>query len=352
MASSTWSASIEDTFGNVLSFASTIQAVSLTVPLNGPAEVSTAFDLDGPDAKAILDLIDNNYTGNGIPCLRLMENGTARFFGLLSDVQADVGDDSSLTARFVDAAGQLANIFTYTVVSGSKYRARRYPRSGTTSTTSIVSSLVGTGSPLVPLTVSGTVSTARAISPEGGSVLDALTQMSDANYLEWYVTPTATLNIAASVGDVNKYEDVVFHTDKGGISNVLSASVQYRPPVNRVFVQADNQEVSEGASDSASITTYGEFAESQQVQTSSLADAADAAVTALRAEWRQVAEVTLEPSTCPRPWTDWFLGDTVFLSLQREGLSLVSAQRVNQFVVNLDDSLVESEIVVTFEIVE
>lgn len=348
MSTSSWGATIEDKTKNVLSFCDSIAGGTLSLPLNAPSEFEAAFDLDGQDATAL-----TTQLASGAVFLRLMEDGTTRFWGQLSDLQADIGENGTLTARFTDLAGVYGNVITYQTgnsVKGVQYE-KAYSTSGAQSHNTIVDALLNLGNPIVRLTRSGSVTATRSIVFDGTSVLEALTQLSDfATGIDWYVTPDSTLTIGSSLGS-NKSGSVMFQYGGAGFANTLAATVQYQPPRNRLFTINDKGLVNKRP-DGSGISSFGSYsAVLQGVPKRAQQSNEDQADQRIRTAWRHILELDVEPTTAPQPWTDYYLGDTVAVNVIRGAYSYSGNQRVNQIQITLDDSMIEVDHKLSFEVI-
>ena len=69
----------------------------------------------------------------------------------------------------------------------------------------------------------------------------------------------------------------------------------------------------------------------------------------LRADHRFLIELTADPTLAPVPRTDYFLGDIVNVNIQRDGLNVRGAYKVNRIRVLFDEHLQEQSHVVAFE---
>lgn len=344
----TWTAVIEDKDRKVLSFCDSLAGGTLTLPLNAPSEFECALDLGGNDATQLLAQL-----ATGAVFLRLAEDGTTRFWGQLSDLQADIGEDGTLTARFTDLAGVYGNVITYQAgrtVKGVVYYAP-YDTLGAKSHNTIVDALLNLGNPIVRLSRSGSVTATRNITFDGISVLEALTQLSDfASGIDWYVTPDSTLTIASSLGS-DKTASVNFQYGASGLANVLSATVQYQPPRNRLFTVNDKGLINKRP-DGSGISSFGSYAAVlQNVPKRAQQSVEDQADQRVRTAWRHILELDVEPTTAPQPWADYYLGDTVSVSVTRGAYSYTGNQRVNQIQITLDENMIEVGHKLSFEVI-
>lgn len=345
MATAQWGATFEDNDKKVLAFASTLQSVTLTRSLNAPAEVEGTLALEGADTKALFDQIATEAV-----YLRLAANGTTRFFGVLTDLQASLADDATVSVRFGDLAVQYATVYPFNQ-NGSVYLAPTYVASHN----SIVDSALGASGVRLPLTRSGSVTSTRTFAADGMASLDILSQLAELqNGIEWYVDPTGTTadQTFLMAGELGSDKSATVRFQYGaGRATVPSATVQYLPPRNRVWTSKENSIYSRTLTDSTSITNFGAYHTIVQELETGAATESDVADQRLRTSWRRIVELSLEPSVCPRPWTDFNLGDKVGIDLTTTGLSLSTAQRINQITISLDDQLVESEITIGSEVI-
>jgi len=356
---STWTATIEDVTKGVLAYCTTLGASTLTLPLNAPSEFATSFHTSGLDASAIFSQLST-----GAVFIRLREDGVTRFWGQMSDLQVQVDDDSSVTATFQDVTGPLVGVQTRRPVSfGSVVGG--LPVAYNTNQTAIVDGLfaIRTGSvsgshhygPLVQPVRSGTVSATRKLTPDTSTVLEVLQGMSElANGTEWYASPVGaddnTVYVAAQMGS-DKTSSVKFQNRANSLTNVQSFTSQYLPPRNIVWVRDDQNRIRRVGYNAASVDAFGEYSTiAQKVNRWSETDA-DVADARLRTSWRQILDVRLEPTMCPRPWTAFYLGDIVKLDLGRDGWSYSGSQRVNTITFTFDEQMIEQSIGTEFEVI-
>lgn len=344
MASSFWTATIEDKDKKVLAFASTLRAVTLNRGLNRPAEVDATMDIEGLDTKALLD----QYASKAV-YLRLAENGTTRFFGVLTDVQLQLDDQSNVSVRFADLAVQYATSYQFRTATGSVY----VPKVHSSSHNTIIDDVLNTTDVLLPLTRSGSVTATRSLDTQGLSRLETIDALASLYAgIDWFVTPDQTLKIGSgnSIGS-DKSASVRFQFGGSGQANVQSATVQYLPPRNRIWFSGNNETLTLPRSgDATSHSNYGIIASVVQQLDAGTESETDVADGQERKFPRRVVDFSLEPSTCPRPWTDFDLGDGVGFDLVTPATTITGRQYVTGITVSLDEQLVESEIVVSAEV--
>jgi len=343
-----WTATVEDKDKNVLAYCTTLSAGTLTLPLNNVSSFSATLATNGQDFKAI-----RTQLASGSVFLRLAVNGTTRFWGVLSDMQVTLGESPNATVTFTDLAGAHGTVYPY-IVAGTyqskliyiskPYKAQTY--------NAIIDDLIGRGSPLVPLTRSGSATSTRTIMPEQATTLDFLLQLGSlANGIDWYVQPDNTLKIASTMG-TDKSSTVMFQFGPSGRANITDATVQYLPPRNRVYVTGSDNNTrrrTEGTDATNSIAAYGENATTiSQVDKKTITDA-DLSDARYRAKWRGTHELNVEPTLAPQPWTDYYLGDTVRIDMKQDEFSYSGTQRVNGIEITLDESLLEVNHKISFE---
>jgi len=359
MANPVWAATIETKDKAVLSYATTINSAKLSFPLNDAGSLECDFLVDGEDTSAILTQL-----ASGGVFIRMMRDGTTRFFGQLADMQLDIADDATVTTRWTDLAG------TYDYMQqldGSwPYRGQTvYLANPAVSSTpnDIVDILLGNTSgssswtapdrkPLIKLTRSGSVtSPTRSLDMTNKTVLDCLVELGSlANSFDWYVTPDSTFTMASSLGS-DKSGSVVLDLSDTNLQNTQSVTVKYLPPRNRVYLTGTDGNIRRVSSDATSITNYGAYdylADGPKAGSSTEADITDSR---LRASWRQIMEVTVEPAVGPQPWVDYYLGDRVALNVTRASFEYSGKQRINQIDVSFNDELVETGVKLTFEVI-
>jgi hypothetical protein len=352
MATSNWSMTLENNLKNVMAFVSSASNATFTRTLNAPAELTCDLDLTQPDTKALFTRLDS-----GAVYARLSENvgstSLTRFFGVLTDVQAQLSDDSTVTASFMDLSQQYATSFYYYAITSSKYCLRGYDGSGTqtTTVTNLMTDFTGAESVLLPLTVSGTASGSRQIEPGQEvsrlEILDGLASVEGG--IDWYVDADDTLVIANTIGqDLTK--KIRFQYGQTTNADVLSADVQHLPPRNRVLTSQEDGVVKVTRSDATSIANFGHYEVVTQRLQRGVSTETDVADQLLRTAWRKTVNLQLEPSLCKRPWWDYNLGDTVKVKVVTPAFTIDSDQRINQFTYSFDEQFVETGLELSMEV--
>jgi hypothetical protein len=151
----------------------------------------------------------------------------------------------------------------------------------------------------------------------------------------------------ATIGQFNVYahqgidrsngpEAVVFEFGPGTIGNVQKVSRQTQTPLNRVRMLGANGLVSE-KSDPVSEAKYGTLMDVLQATDVSEQATLDAqAQAALRPDPIRVIGFTPDPEIAPKPWDDYWLGDTVRFRADLGSLQLDIAVRVNGIQLQID----------------
>ena len=191
------------------------------------------------------------------------------------------------------------------------------------------------------------------------SLLEIVNQMAglDDGGFEWYVNHDSSVDqprivMATSVGS-NKSTSVLFghgnDLGKQTMGNCSYASVTYMPPLNYVYTTGNDDNRDSEVKNDTSITAFGErgiLGESQIKK--GVAD--DKAYNQLRANPRQMVTLTADPEIAPQPWTDYYLGDTVRVTIKRDSFSLDNSYKVNNISIGLDENLEDTAHNLSFEI--
>lgn len=376
---STWTATIEDKTKSVLAFSTTITGAKLTLPLNDTATLDADFAIDGVDTAAILSQL-----ASGPVFIRFAEDGTTRFFGQLATLQTSISDDATLSTSWTDLAGPYDNLLQFDgryKTSGLSSKTTNImlnymrPSEGVAKTiyvtvpangqtpNQIVDILLGGTSGSLPwpaldrdvalqLTRSGSVtSPGRTLDMTNKSVLECLKALGNlANGIDWYVEPDQTFKMASSLG-TDKSMSVVFDLSDTNLRNVSSVTVSYLPPRNRIYMTGDDGLTRRIGYDSASVTKYGAFEYMADAVDNATRTESDVGDQKLRPNWRQVIELTVEPTIAPNPWVNYYLGDTVQVNIVRSSYSYSGKQRVNQIAIEFNDELAEVAHNLTFEVI-
>ena len=358
--------------------------MDITFNLNAPSEVTVLMDHSGADAKAIYDILDHGYDGTRgtTPCLRVNHDGWDVFFGPMADMQAIIEEEGELSVRFVDWIGSMQDCFPTTYSFATSNSAMQVAIDTVTQAESLgTADLSGTLLQVVYCNVIGTPpTTGSTVGPFGStmSALDVFQQCAAmaSEGFEWYtavdrssvaikqyrpvvnmayVDPSTHLGVGANLSDgVDGLVNFGYGNDigKGTPSNVNAVNVSVLPPLNTWLVEQneDNKTsyLEDGGSPNYSVERYGVHGmNGGAYATKTIADFIGG--TMLRADHRFLIELTADPTLAPVPRTDYFLGDIVNVNIQRDGLNVRGAYKVNRIRVLFDEHLQEQSHVVAFE---
>lgn len=310
-----------------------------TYMLNGISNLSVTFDAASADAEAIYTTLETT-----LPVARLARDGNTVFVGPLESVDLSVSDNGEISATFTDWAGLFGHWRPY-----GKYK-------NTASNTIITAFLSLTRWPqsVQQLTKSGSVTaTASVSSAEQSSVLEQIVQAGSVAPFDWYVDhANGTFKIANEHGS-DKTGSVRFGSGEiaGNPSflNAQGARVTMQPPRNRIWTNTGKGKLVENQGSTAktnSLAGYGEFferIESGKPNAQSMANAY------ARYSPLQVIELSVDPVLAPAWLTDYYLGDTVDVTVATNAFQFNKGLRVNQIAVDLDEQLVEVSNSLTFE---
>jgi hypothetical protein len=162
------------------------------------------------------------------------------------------------------------------------------------------------------------------------------------DFTERFVNETGVMayfDVYAHLG--SDQTNALFQHGAGTLANVRSVTQTTAPPINYTQVLGGNGQQS-GQQDLPSQATYGYYPikrDFQSIITQSVLD--DRALSLLRL--KPIVTVGLVPETnAPRPFDDFYLGDTVHAYVDRGALQINTPVRVNGFTVVIDDNGVES----------
>lgn len=174
----------------------------------------------------------------------------------------------------------------------------------------------------------------------GESIINLTRLLDGFDFEEIYTegTSLATFRVYASMG--SDRPSARFEYGPETLSNVRSVVRTTQPPINRARVLGANNLVAV-MSDLASITRHGLW-----MSQASLADAEAQSIIDDQAQGmirpNPVKTVNFVPDfalpACPRPWDDFWVGDTVRFYARRDALTEDVAVRVNELRVVIDES--------------
>lgn len=347
--SASWGFVLADAGGAALAELSTASGRSIMFRRNRYAEAGCTLSHEDDAAGLLLGALSNT----GLPRLRAFRKAVGasvaveRFNGVLVPFgeQAEetatlspvfrsplsvLNGDGSGRGRFVTAAGGLS----YTATDAGAIGANLLATANAQGATGLV---IGT--------VEATKLRDRTY-PVGtnlGTALENLTSVLDGFDLEEVATSAgATLNIRAALGVTRS--SARFEYGAGTLANCRGMSRTTEPPANTVFVVGANG-LTSTYSDAASVAKYGawylkaEFLDVSEQAT--LDDKARALVRPFPVKTLSfVPELALD--SCPKPFDDFGLGDTVPFFARRDALVEDSLVRVNGFTIVVDDNGFES----------
>lgn len=210
-----------------------------------------------------------------------------------------------------------------------------------------------------PLTSSGTIEETTIRDREYSSVPvgEAIIQLTEVRGgFDWYPTytdpaatggRTMTFNIAARYG--TDRPGARFEFGAGTLDNCSAYKFATSLPTNIVRALGATGLVREQA-DEDSQGRFGPYMKALGANDVSETATLDAlALDAIRSNPAMVTEITGDPAKCPRPWDDFWIGDTIRVGIDDGGVQEQSEPRVQTIDVSLDDSDNISELVVGFD---
>lgn len=179
----------------------------------------------------------------------------------------------------------------------------------------------------------------------GKLVSDAIAELS--NMSDGYDFDIEPLNDGDVIGRLHIYGDqgqdrpaAKFGYGEGTVGNCSDARRKTTRPANRVVVFGD-EGLQVVVDDPASQDRYGMWVEQDSLSDElNLANLEARALELLRPTFGRVVEFDPDPfaGNCPRPWTDFWLGDTVRLDVRKGALVVDSAEpRIDAITVDVDD---------------
>lgn len=173
-----------------------------------------------------------------------------------------------------------------------------------------------------------------------GGAIQKLTEMLDGvDVVERFVSPTVTLlDVMSSAGSVRPNTRFEYGPDTA--ANLRSALKITAPPVNYCALLGSDGLISI-QQDTASQAAYGTWPVQLAAPATGFQDVIDSLA---RAQLRPFPVTTIQivpETTAPRPWDDYYLGDTVQVYANRGSLQINTAARVNAFTVVIDDNGLE-----------
>ena len=358
MDAAQWSFILTDAAGNNLAELSTALGRSITFKRNTYTEVQLTLAHEDDSAALLL----NALASTGVPKLKgyrrsqdtpAGQPSDLRFRGPLMGLQESSDESSTLTATFRSPfavlVGDGSNTgrfvpdefgLAYTATDAGAIAQALIDEANTDSPTGLTTN---------PSLIQATKLRDREY-PMGQNVGSAVTDLSAVldgfDFFESFVdgpgSTDAYFNVVATLGETRS--DVRFEYGAGTLGNVFQVQRTTTPPQNSIFVMGGNG-LSEFYSDPASVAKYGKWwalaTFSTIIDQGTLADKA-------RGLCRPypVKTVSITPDlgldSCPRPFDDWNLGDTVSFYAARASLQENTQIRINSFTIPIDDSGFES----------
>jgi hypothetical protein len=300
---------------------------------NRPSQVT--FPLPHDMAEA-----DQLYTalGSGLPQLRAYLDGDLKFSGRFAPLQESSDQDTSqATVTFKSPLAGLESRFRATEVT---YTA---DDQGDIAWALIEDENTKGATGLIEGTITATVTRDRTYEA-GKQILEALVQLSEVeNGAAFWETPLDPITNGGALAEFNagprpgddRSAFVKFEVGDGTLDNCISVQREIKLPVNKATVFGDAGS-SGSSSDAASQAKYGvwEATETRTDLTGSLSERASAM---LVPEPVQIVTFEPDPAEAPRPWDEWWLGDTVGFKADRDALQISTTARPRAIEIVLDD---------------
>lgn len=355
--SASWTWFLTDAHGSALCELTTASGRSIAYKRNTYAEAACTISHEDEDASLLLSAL-----ARGIPQLHGYRRGPRdvsairRFKGYLAPFQEDVEEAATLSLVFRSPLGRFVGDgndrgrFTDANLTAAQQDAGQ-----------IGAELVRLYGGILPAGNAGTVFTgALATGYDAGLAIGTVeaTKLRDRTYqfanvgdalvnltnvldgfdmFEDFTPEPPELNIVASQGQVRDAARFEYGADT--LNNVRSVTRTTQPPINVARVLGANG-LSSIRTDSRSIAKYGVWMTQASVSdVSEQATLDDKAQALLRPN--PVKTLTFVPDlgleNCPKPWDDFWLGDTVQCFARRAALAENVAARVNGITVTIDD---------------
>lgn len=348
-----WSFVLTDAQGNALAELSTASGRTIALKRNSYTEVNFTISHEDDAATLLLAAL-----AAGVPKLKGYRRGTydtvttpatLRFRGPLAAVSEQSDETSLLTATFRSP---------FCVLAGDGDTAGRF----LTSQFSTVYALTDAG-----LIAKGLIDTANADSATGlatSAALIAATTTRNATYPTGQSIGAAITNLSALLNGFDFYETYVdgigatdanfnivaaqgitnptarFEYGPSTLSNVSSVNRTTTPPLNTIFVTGGNS-LTSTYSDTTSVAKYGKWWGHYDFSDVIDQPTLDAKARAL-CRPNPVKTISIVPElgldSCPKPFDDWNLGDTVPFYASRVALIENAQMRINGFTIPIDDN--------------
>ncbi len=301
---------------------------------NRPAQVTFPLPHDTAHAELLYSAL-----GSGLPQLRAYLDGDLKFSGRFAPLQESSDQDTSqATVTFKSPLAGLESRFRASAVT---YTAEDQ---GDIAWALIADENARGETGLVEGTITATVDRDRTYEL-GKQILEALIQLGEVeNGVAFWETPLEPEDSAGALAEFNagprpgidRSTFIKFELGDGTLDNCISVQREIKLPINRASVVGDGVSASSGDSDS--VTKYGLW---EAFET--LSDVTEVATVSARAAAMVVPDpiqiVTFEPdpAAAPRPWDEWWLGDTVSFKADRDALQISTTARPRALEIVLDD---------------
>lgn len=334
-----WTFWLADHNGVGLAELTTATGKVLTYARNQPATVEFALSHADDAAYLLLEALRN-----GTPTLRCYRDGVLRFNGYLAPFSEELEESATLNAVFRGPFGRLLGDgpgrgrFTgeYDAYTDDAGQIAKQLIDATNATSHTGLETPDTGD--VPATK------ARERVYEYANIGESIVELSQLldgfDFEESYEASgavLATINIMARQGGES---DARFQYGPGTLANVRSVRRETMPPANVVRVFGADGLVGE-AEDAVSRERYGDWPLHETAsEVDDLTVLTDKANGLLRPN--PVTTVAFTPElaldNCPKPWDDFWLGDTVRLHGRRDAFVLDEEVRINTARIVVDDN--------------
>jgi len=363
-----------DSSYGTIAYLSSASNISIKYSLSGTSTLDCTFSADSADGQALYDIL-NGTTSLGIeptiPVVEVSRDGVVVFEGPMVSLDMDVSEGATISAAFSDWTGLFDHWWAYGIARSSTANLIMDTvlglQAGTAGTTYLAKWPFGIA-PLTRTTIGTITPTCTVNANEQTSAKEVLEQAAQTCSFDWYVNHSSQAFTMASTLGSDKRDNVKFGIGGGPggptIGNASSARVTFRSPRNLVFAQDSKNRIKESPNtwDPALISTYpasgatykslynfGEYFEKVDAGSD---NAQSVANTWRKDSPRQTVSLSVDPALSPvwGPSSDYYLGDTVKVTVSTAALTVDEACRVNEIAVSLDDNLVEVSNELTFEV--
>lgn len=346
-----WLWALQSPVGSTLSLLSGARSRHLAYKRTSTPEATFELDLEHDDAYVLEEALAAG--GGGMPvlrCFRLEEQvdgstlAVCRFAGIL-DSMSETAAGGSNTVTFAGAFDVLEGRFTETLF------ARDLEPAADVAVELIDETETLDGPTGILIGAVGVTEPRDVTYEDRKRIADGILDLADA--FDFEVVPLA--NATGQGADLGRFDawtrqgidrpEAVFGYGEGTVGNCDEATRNTVRPRNRVYVTGDEGLVGI-AEDTASILKYGVW-----TYVESMSDVIDGTVLDARAEAllqpAPIRTVTFTPdpskvdddgtSLTPRPWLDYWLGDTVRVSVRKGAFSYDGSPRIDGIELTIDD---------------